>query len=323
MKKMFPFLVIGLISLSLLWTGCGKPPIDEPHGSNPPEITASVFPETVDYGGSANLSWNIINATSATRNGINIDLSDSLSLNNLVENDTSVFEATYINATSNEMKFDTAVVIIKVRPEVILAPSVTFTVSPPVQPIGGGSPTISWTSQNTDSVYINGVWYGPTGSVELGFISSDTTITYLAKGPGGEKTGTISLPVTPTPPPLTIDEMLNSGPWKTGKLEENYPTIDINLWIPVDIQGTCVDDNTLTFNLVPQTMVLNSGQNLCDGETIPILTYTWTRSDSTISGFGDRQLEKITLDTLIWTYESGAAIGDSVVLMIVRETFIH
>ncbi len=65
---------------------------------------------------------------------------------------------------------------------------------------------MSWSSENTDSVLINGTQHDPNGSMEIGF---DTTseISALAKGKGGETTSSLSVYV------LKMDNLLNSGTW--------------------------------------------------------------------------------------------------------------
>ena len=306
--KNLNFLVIGLFLSLISLLGCEKDveKPDVPTEPTKPTILISLNPQTVYYGDSCLVIYSASNNTKKVLfDGQVIPNSGSFVLRNLIK-DTSIMFV-LVNETGEFPEIRNIVLKYKV-------PTITLTANPDTLPIGGGTTIISWTTQNADSVLINGVWYEPNGSVETEHIVTTCEFSALAKGKGGEisKTKTIMVLL-----PLTMEELLCDGPWYLVKLE--FMTPPSTEWVEADI-FECDLDNFLIFysNYIA---VHNSGPIKCNENEPQTDSGPWSMNENgtmvTLGQLNFYFIEVLDETTLRWTNFSGGTNKQ------VRCTFAH
>jgi hypothetical protein len=191
-------------------------------------------------------------------------------------------------------------------------PTLVLTANPDTLPIGGGWTTIKWTVKNTEKIIFNGTSLILTeGSMQTGFFNKDSTFTFIARGPGGETTASVTIVVAQPVPPTQNEAYYSAGPWIWVKLEfqdaDGFPWRESDIW-------ECMKDDIMTFYFPSKTWVYDNGENRCSYDEPRTYSGNWFITGTVINTGGPN--EKITLnpDTLVWVYET---IGN------VRETFIR
>lgn len=302
MKKINYCVLAGLfLSLLFLSTGCEKEPIPEEPvipGSKP-SIQITVSPsDSVELNGSASLSYHTSNGDSATINGVSAPLSGCINI--ILKKDT-----TFSFNVKNKFGQTTEVRNIFVKKEVVNnpLPTMVLSVSPSTAlPVGGGVATISWITENADIVYHDNIGYGSTGSVITDWITTDTTLSFMAVGPGGNRTFYRSVNVELPPDPIFVlfGKMIAS--WKFSGLAKSY---DLVTWenIPLVLFQT---DDIWIFNQ-NHTATIDHGTNRVGNQTQFTYFQNWNLEvDSTISGFvmAERKLISVNETTLEVVFES-------------------
>ena len=157
-----------------------------------PTVSLSASPNSVAYGGSTNLTWNVSNATSCTANSNPLtSFTGSKSASGGSQYVGNLTQTTYFNITCTGpggQASDTTYVTVQSAPQ---APTVNISANPSSVAYGGSS-TISWTSSNATSCTASGGSYGWSGTKQLngsassGTLYSTTTFTITCYGNGGQ-----------------------------------------------------------------------------------------------------------------------------------------
>ena len=149
-------------------------------------------------GGNVTLTWNAQNVNSVSiNNGVGNFNSSTGSTNVFVNSNT-----TYILTANGTNSNDTCQVTITVNTPEPVAKCVSFTASRNSVPHGGGNVTLTWSTNNVNSVSINngvGNFNSSTGSTNV-FVNSNTTYTLTANGTNSDDTCQVTISVdTPDP----------------------------------------------------------------------------------------------------------------------------
>jgi hypothetical protein len=223
MKKLIPLLLL----VPLLIAGCAGGPITfSTSGSQPSILSFNAEPSSISAGQSANLSWNVSNATTISIDqGIgNVALTGTRAVAPAV---TTTYTLTAYNSAGTAMATTQVIVAGTSTPTPTPTPS-TPTPSPTSYPdIGyfmanpnlisaGGSTTLSWSVTNATSVTIdNGV--GPVGLSGTTVVSPATSINYTLTATNAVGWAYATAPVLVTGavpagmPDLVITDIANSS----------------------------------------------------------------------------------------------------------------
>jgi hypothetical protein len=319
MKKLFFSLFAAGLFLSIL-VGCGKDsePVVPPTVQKP-DLTYTVTEDNSGEIKSITLDWNAIRATSCTLNGDTVALSGSKTTD-IPENTIFTF------VVAGEGGSIERAVEVKA-----LLPTISLTATPDTLPLGGGTTTLSWTTQHADSVKYNGVWYGPNGSMETGFIASTSNIAVTAKGKGGEDTSTITIKVL-TQEDIT-SECLNSGLWNLTQMEF-CDTLGVSYAIFWNIENDPLCDagyNSFLFTRNPNKLLLDFGYD-CNGIYQGSSVTNWSiingtvlllHSDNPIINDSEYQIDSITKDLFVYSVPSWSVGGEVNIPILVRYTLKH
>jgi hypothetical protein len=174
-------------------------------------------------------------------------------------------------------------------------PTLTVNADPLSLPIGGGTTTLSWSAVNADTVMYNDTPYGPTGSLDVNLVE-DSTFTFLAKGPGGQKSASISVTVEPAPPIPTALDTLVSGKWYLSAEYQSCP--EKNIWRRYYPIGSCLRDDFRLFKYDNYVNISN-GEVLCEGENHYLFNWEYSFFRGHYSWFWRTKNHKKTNDRLV------------------------
>lgn len=318
MKKLVNFLFLSLsFSLMLIFSGCEKDLSGEPTTENPnikPAISVDMIPEDgiVDAGEDVTFLFAVsANTKEMTINGEDITLPISTYVVPNVKTNT-----TFVFIVENDAGRTVRTKNIVVRDQVFPLPTITLTANPDTLPIGGGITTLSWSSENTDTVLISGTQHGPNGSMEIEF-DSTSEISALAKGKGGENTSSLSVYV------LTMDNLLASGT-RTYVKGEFYDTLGVLMYAFFEYENSipCLQDDTRTFTMNPNISILDFGVQC--GENITTYPETWSLNDSILTignSIVEIKIVILTEDVLVYTIPSCSYVGDKVIPIVAKYTY--
>jgi len=160
----------------------------------PPTIIISAYPEIINLGGSATLTWSSTNATSCV---IEPDVGDVATTGSTT---VSPSETTTYTITATGPG-GTAIASVTVA---IAAPTVEISADPEIINLGE-SATLSWSSTNATSCVIEpGIGsVDVSGSIAVS-LTTPTTYTITATGPGGTTTDSVTVTVTFPQPTVSI-----------------------------------------------------------------------------------------------------------------------
>jgi hypothetical protein len=150
-------------------------------GSTVPTVQSfTVSPTTVSPGGTAQLCWNVQNATSVTISP-GLGTVESTACTTITPSQTTTYVLTATNAAGPAQ----ASVVVNVGGVQILS----FTSDPAFSPVSGSAVVLSWTTQNATSVVITGTGVSAgalpvNGSITV-YPTTNTDYTLTAYGPGG------------------------------------------------------------------------------------------------------------------------------------------
>lgn len=312
----FSLFVVGLF-LSLLFAGCEK---DKPEIAKQPTIDVSIVSGEILVGDSIliTLNWDIQNASVAYLDGKPLgSLKDSKEFY-LSQRRVFFFRAKNDNG-------DEVTKTVSAQGPVFEAPTIEITANPNTLPIGGGTTAISWTTQNTDSVKYNGIWYPPTGSLEIQ-LSATQNLYFEAIGKGGIITSNpLEIYV------LKIEDILSpllcSGTWTSWSIE-SLDTLGnlIDLIWSWENAIPCDQDDEITFTMNPNVFRFDAGVQC--GVIIPSpITLTWTLEDSVFVIGEYTKVHKIVLltkDVFAYTYNSFILNGNgSFTPILIKNTYKH
>lgn len=157
-----------------------------------PQITFSINPSVVDFGGAAQLSWNVTQADSCTASGGWTGvrgLTGVETVGPLEQDETFTLSCSGIGGTSTE-----SVSVDVIAPQ----PTVDLTAAP-LSVAFNGETSLSWISQHADSCTASGAWSGSVGtsglSVPSGALTADSTFTITCTGEGGTATDSTTVSV--------------------------------------------------------------------------------------------------------------------------------
>ncbi|MBT9145189.1 MAG: Minor extracellular protease vpr [candidate division WS2 bacterium] len=186
------------------------------HLLSPPFITASVSPGIINQGGTAILSWKVINAKSLTitpeimPNPVHLTGSVTVSPQRTTN---YLFQA---DGDGGVSEFSLTLTVIQPPP------TITASVFP-TSIERGKSAALTWSSTNTTSISVSpSISISPLPLSGSATVSATTTTTYVftVSGPGGTAEFRITLTVTepPPPPPLyrTVELRIGSTIYKVG-----------------------------------------------------------------------------------------------------------
>lgn len=162
---------------------------------DPRILLFTVTPSTIAPGGTARLAWETDNAT-----GVRIDpgigaqqAKDQIDVS---PTDTTTYILTAIG-TDSEITAEVTLTVADPN-----APLVTSFTAQPQAIVEGGSTTLTWTTQNADTVDIEpgvGTGLNANGSIQVSPTQTQT-YTLTANGANGEATATLQITVSPAPP---------------------------------------------------------------------------------------------------------------------------
>lgn len=321
MKNKNVFLSFLFLALFFIIIGCEK---DEVELS--PKITVKANPPEPEFDGSSIVSWEIKNLGNVLSVSVfigNEDVSGEYSGNITLKNITKPTTVRVVCATQDR-DIEESIQITPKDPVIIPpdAPTITVNADPPSLPIGGGTTTISWTAVNADTVMYNNTPYGPTGSLDVSLVK-DSTFIFLAKGPGGQKSASISVAVETPPPPLTPLELLRNGKWYTHIFYVSC--IEINQIREEIIPAQCNSDNYHLFQSNGQYEYGEVGI-FCEGQTQPVYHYfTYSFDGDSIYGIGpEARYVSVLNDTMMTNHYSGLVIrGDTTYISQVEAVLKH
>jgi hypothetical protein len=310
MKK-FPLILIIFLSLFIL-VRCEKDEDPDPIWTEP-GITFKVSPTSNPiYGDTILVIWKVtgdfVEKVSVVLDGelISTELQDTVDLGPV----TKIIEIEFrVWAGQKEPTYKSISVTPK-DPVVIPPdpPTISVDADPPSLPIGGGVTILSWTTVNADTVMVNDLPYGSEGSLDVNLVK-DSTFTFLAKGPGGQKSASINVAVETPPPPMTPLELLRNGKWYA---HEHYIT-DIPNGIIRQSQGipNCKRDDYYLFqeNGVQEYGLIGL---FCEGQTEPIFfNPDYTFDGDSIYGLGEHgRFVSLLNDTMmVYHYRGYAYVG--------------
>jgi len=150
-------------------------------GSQVPIVNSfTVSPTTVSAGGTAQLCWNVSNATSVSISP-GLGSVQSTSCTTITPSQTTTYVLTATNAAGPTQ----ASVTVSVGGVQILS----FSASPAFSPVSGSPVVLSWTTQNASSVVVTGTGV-PSGAVAVNgsvtvYPTTNSDYTLTAYGPGG------------------------------------------------------------------------------------------------------------------------------------------
>lgn len=166
-----------------------------------PTAVIVALPSTIVSGQSSTLTWGSSNATSCT--GTNFSTGGATS-GSLLVSPTS--DTTYSVSCTDGTNTANAATTVFVTQEEVLAPTVTLSANP-ASVAAGSSSTLTWTSTNADSCFINqgvGAAAPAAGGSTPVSPGANTTYTITCTGAGGEATAQATVTVTAgTGPDLT------------------------------------------------------------------------------------------------------------------------
>jgi hypothetical protein len=303
MKK---FVFLSILFLSLLFiTGCEK---DEVELS--PKITVKANPQEPEFDGSSIVSWEIKNLGNVLSVSVfigNEDVSGEYSGNIRLENITEPITVRVVCATQDR-DIEESIQIVPKDPVIIPpdAPTITVNADPPTLPVGGGTTTLSWITQNADTVLVNDVPYGPSESIDVNLVK-DSTFIFLAKGPGGQTTATISVAVETPPPPMTPLELLRNGKWYRHESYMITGQIKDTLFF-----AKCRYDDYYLYKENNEQEYAWVGL-MCEGQTEPIYHYfQYLLVGDYIYGLGEDPRHVLILNDTVMVYHYGGPNGSTI-----------
>lgn len=238
-----------------------------------PVISFAASPATISAGQSATLNWSTQNADSVSiDNGVGAQpTSGTLAV-------TPASTTTYTLTASGAGGSTTASTTVTVS--TAPAPTVSFTATP--ETIGAGQiATLSWSTQNADSVTIdNGIGTVPTSGTFDVDPTVTTTFTLTASGAGGSVVDTVTVTVTHDPVPTVsfgsdADAVLagesTSLRWTTSNADT--VTLDNGLGAqPLSGSVTITPAQNTTYQLTAS----GSGGTTAAQTTVDVVSYDWT-----------------------------------------------
>ena len=160
-----------------------------------PTATISASPSSVNYNGSATVTWSTTNATSLSSNFGTTALSGSQTFTNLTSNQSYTITATNVSESVSA----TANVSVGAPPKTLL----TLNASP--ESIGnGGSTTLTWSTTNATSLSSNFGVTALSGSTTLSGLVETKEYEATATGPGGSITKRVLVTVAAPVPIIVI-----------------------------------------------------------------------------------------------------------------------
>jgi len=187
-------------------------------------------------------------------------------------------------------------------------------------PIGGGQIDVSCIFTG-GKLELNGVQYFTSPTPFVFTITENKTYNFKVVGEGGTVEKQLNIIVKQPIPPTQDELLLCLAPWQKTKWEiqrdiPNGPWENIDIW-------PCLSDDIFTYFLYPsKDCVMDAGVSLCDGETVRILTGDWSLTGSILMP-GSANIELLTKDVLVWTYEGIMILPNGTAPTKIRETFMH
>jgi hypothetical protein len=162
-----------------------------------PTVAFSVTPSTVDYAGSATLSWSSTNATGCMGLWASGPLapSGSMVLTGLIGTGSFSITCTGPGGTASA----SAPITVKPLP----LPAVSLTATSAIVPLAGMD-TLRWTTTGATSCFATGGWTGTqsvSGSSPIGPITTQTLYTLTCDGAGGAASSSVTVGISSTLPP--------------------------------------------------------------------------------------------------------------------------
>lgn len=317
MKTMMRMLVI-FFCLALILPGCDKEP---PFVEELP-INIELWPTepTPDYMGTSTVTWKVTGEykrVSVSINGFVIS-TESKGTKNLCDLTTEQIVQVSVFQDNVSEPVGEKRITISPQPEVV-TPNPILTVIAPDTVNYNTEVNISWTSSNLKGLTLNGNSVPLNHSLATGKLLNDTVYVFLATGLNDstfflEKSLIVRPPAVPT-----FFDFLPYLPWYKTKKEKSY-TLD-GPWTELDV-WFCEEDDKMTFSFNPNLMVIDRGQNMCDGQTLVVWTF-----DFTLNGFmlNDKQIITLDWDHLVWFYSSFEIQPDGITTreIFIRETYSH
>lgn len=310
MKNLFIFAII-FFSVAFL-TSCGK---DDPDTPGPeiklPEINVDTpIVETQDGVQTVTLNWETKNLVSLTLQGELVSLSGSAKIP--ISSDT---QFTFVGENKEgKTSSKTVPVVMKKIPTLIL------TATPAVVPPEGASVHITWVETNANlGVWLNNLPYfnGQTGVTIFVPARGLDTLTFTAKGSGGETTVKLYIPVEIPDERLLV---LKNDYWY---LNEYYETCQSKgFYHRLRILADCEKDDFYSF-LNNGDYEYNCGFIFCGNEA-QINLGQYTLIGDTLYGLGNPCfIRALTQDLLDLEFLGTTTINDTVVPMTIEKVFVH
>lgn len=329
LSGLFAVLAVIVVSAGLAFvTGIATPPAAEaligppccapppPPPSPVPVCDLSANPTSLPYGGgSSTLTWSTTNATDVSINhGVGNVADDGSQSVNVTD------DITYTLTASGPGGQVTCNAHIDVGPPPNPdAPVCTLVATPATLPVGGGTVTLAWTTQNAASATIDqGV--GSVSPVSGGQTTTTTnaskTYTMTATGPGGTVTCSDAVVVPPPTPDLacTLDATPTTLPIGGGTVTLNWTTqnaatasIDQGVGTVSPTAGGSVQAQTSTSKTYTLTAIGSGGQTVTCSRAVtvppptPQLACVLTASPHQVAPGGS--------STLTWTTQNATSFS--------------
>jgi hypothetical protein len=201
--RVLAFGALALLGFGL--SGCGGGGSHGPPAK--PTVAFSVTPSTVDYAGSATLSWSSTNATGCMGLWASGPLapSGSMVLTGLIGTGSFSITCTGPGGTASA----SAPITVKPLP----LPKISLTATSAVVALAG-TDTLQWTTTGAASCVATGGWTGTqsvSGSSPIGPITTQTIYTLTCSGAGGAASSSVTVGVSSTLPPAGPIAKLAAG----------------------------------------------------------------------------------------------------------------
>lgn len=193
------------------------------------------------------------------------------------------------------------------------APTLSVKATPASLPPGGGDVHLTWMSTGSEyGVFYNGVSYfdGTTGITLNIPASGMDSITFIAKGKGGETTIKLFVPVGQIP--TKKDTLSNFGSWGLVKLRfQDEPGLDFR----EDRVDDCLTDNRISFSQNPDSLTCDRGEVKCFINEARVASAPYTLIGNVLKVGTSYTIMSLNQDTLVWRFSGGVSTTE--------ETYIH
>lgn len=178
--------------------------------TSPPKLLLSASPTAVVSGGTAQLAWSSVNATSVVASG---GWSGNQALNGAAVTPVLLTPTAFTLTATGPGGTVSRTVTVAITPVTPPVPVITLNASSS-SVTSGNAVTLTWSVTNSNTITASGGWSGnraATGSQSTGPLSATTTFTLSATGAGGTVTQSVTVAVGSIVQVLQVNAVNSSG----------------------------------------------------------------------------------------------------------------